>query len=212
MDKYLTMIFALMITVAIFSLGLSLNYMIDNKRVAEIENSLKKQEINFYSTLLKDELTIKFGHIDCEAMNRDIERFKESLAELGRDLLVYRSKSFFRKGSFDILKSNYFYTKLKLYLYVTKYNELCSSIYKPVIFFYEEEKEDDLIQGYILSEYAKKDNYTIIFSFDINYGRNVFLEYMKTEYNLTRTPAIIYNNTVYKRTIYEGELREIFKD
>jgi hypothetical protein len=211
MDKPLTMIFALIITIAIFSLGLSLNYLMDNQRINDLSKSLREQEINFYSTLLKDELTTNFGYVDCYSMENDINLYEQSIASLGNSIVAYNSKSFFRKQEFDFLKSTYFYTKLKLYLYVTEYNSLCRTFYKPIIFFYREEKEDDTIQGYILTEYSKNKEDIIVFSFDMDYDKNVFLESLKLRHNITETPALIYNGTAYKITIYEAELNEIIK-
>ena len=48
MDKYLIMTFALLITISIFALGLSLNYLMDNQRIEDLSKSLREQEINFY--------------------------------------------------------------------------------------------------------------------------------------------------------------------
>jgi len=201
---------SLIITIAIFSIGILINYSLDYIRIDAILDTVENHELDVYSYLIQQEFIDTFGGDKCEFMHSKVNDLKEELTQVGVDLSNYGGKSFFKKKDFDYLKRKYFLLELNFYSLIKKLNKECGKSYIPIIFFYETDDDSSERQGYVLDDLSKKNEKLVTLSFDKDYPDEPLLNLLKLKYNVTRSPTIIIDDKfIYNSIIYAGQIRAI---
>jgi len=201
---------SLIITIAIFGVGILINYGLDYIRIDAILNTVENHELDVYSYLIQQEFIDTFGGNKCEFMYSKVDDLKEELNQVGVELSNYGGKSFFKKKDFDYLKRKYFLLELNFYNLIKKLNKECKKSYIPIIFFYEINDDPSERQGYILDDLSKKNKELIALSFDKDYPDEPLLNLLKLKYNVTKAPTIIIDNKlIYDSLIYTGQIKAI---
>jgi len=126
---------ALIITVAIFSLGIFVGILLENSRISEINSLAQKSEIDLLDIKLQNEIYLK-GEFDCEKAVEENLRFAdrtyeeakildryEGASRLSQDLVIQHQK-------YDILRATLFLNSIMI-------KEKCSKDYYEVVYFYK---------------------------------------------------------------------------
>ena len=204
---------SLIITAAIFSIGILINYGLDYIRIDAILNTVETHELDIRSYSIQQEFIDAFGGNKCEFMQLKVNDLKEELKQVGVDLSNYGGKSFFKKKDFDYLKRKYFLLELNFYNLIEKLNKECGKSYIPIIFFYETDDYPSERQGYILDDVSKLDEKVIVLSFDKDYPDEPLLNLLKLKYNITKVPTtIIDNKLIYDSIVYSEQIKAVIRD
>ena len=133
-------IFALILTLIIFVLGLALGMLFDNLRVNWAEGENKKQEVDYlslqfqylYLTTLKDK------NASCSVLHSAME---ESIMDLSKSLdtfIKYKEETKINKERYGQIGRNYILDNLKYWLFAKKTKEECDLDVVNILYFYSE--------------------------------------------------------------------------
>ena len=189
-NKYLV---ALIITLAVFVIGVLIGLLITEKRTEFLELSGREQKIDFdslqlqylYLTTLSDE---------CSAVNKALEGSINRLEQTRVKLENYLAQSFTNDKDFSLTKREYMLSEIRYWLLTLQTKEQCNSDVVSLLYFYsdEEECEDCYLQGTVLTFLKSKfKDRLFIFSLDSDFEREPMLGIFKENYQVTSVPTII---------------------
>ncbi len=217
-------IFAFIITLLIFSLGVMFGLVIEGKRVSLITAKSDQEKLDFAS------LQLQYQYMDYlkEQKNCDqaLQSFQDNLEVLENTrirLENYIRKSSINEEEFRKLKREYMIYQLNYWLFAKKTKEVCKRDEVSVLYIYSDEKTcpDCEKQAFVLTYFRKlfKDKF-LVFSFDTNYEEEPMVGILKRVYGIEQYPAIIIEDKVYQGytdaatilnevcKLYEGEYPE----
>lgn len=195
------------ITLIIFSLALFANYGLDFFRMQAISSVMGEHSLSSESYLTERLFLDAFGGNECTNADQRLFFLKEELKQVGLDLTVYSTSSWFHKQEFDLLRRNFYLMQLKLFSVVKHLNEICDNEFIPIIFFYEAEDIINERQGFVLSEVGDSyQNKVFVMSFDKDYEGEPLLEALKHAYNITSAPTIIIEDNKLEGIHYSGQI------
>lgn len=183
-------IVALIVTVAIFSLGIYVGMVIDESAKANVDSELRTLEQDLYLSrimLLMEENTTEF----CPIYSEKLEAVNSERQLIG-DRLEYLETV--RGMHDDELKERYFYLELENYLLMQKMKNECGGEFVPVLFFYADGDEASNNQGEVLGQLRAAHPEVKVFSFDGNMDTAV-VSVLKEKYLVTSYPAVVFDGT-----------------
>lgn len=190
-------IVSLVITILIFSAGLLLGLSLDNTRISDIITTLNQNELNRESYLVEQDFINFLGGDSCELSAPRIQTLSGELAELGQLLTKYELRGFLRTSDYDYLKAKYFLLEIKTYTLFIDLKEDCEYSFNTILYFYDQNQQSSLSQGYILDSLVETNKNVHIFSFDRNFEEPA-LQTVLIHYNITQSPTLIINNEIKK--------------
>ena len=205
---------ALLITLMIFTIGILIGLLIEEKRLDYVQSISNKQNIEYnslqtqylYVSLLADEK-------NCPTI---INIFNKNLDELGRAqkrFEEYHVESSITRADFNNALREYLLAEIRYWLLAKKTKELCSIDTDTILYFYigKESCVDCNSQGYVL-DYLKgvyKDN-LLIFSFNMENTNEPMVFVLKDTYNITKYPALVINDRKFEGlTSQEDIIKEL---
>src|SRR3989344_5849022 len=205
---------ALLITLVIFTIGVLIGLLIEEKRLDYVQSISNKQNIEYnslqtqylYVSLLADEK-------NCPTI---INIFNKNLDELGRAqkrFEEYNVESSITRPALNNALREYLLAEIRYWLLAKKTKELCSVDTDTILYFYigKESCVDCDSQGYVL-DYLKsvyKDN-LLIFSFNMENTNEPMVFVLKDTYNITKYPALVVNDMKFEGlTSQEDIIKEL---
>lgn len=200
---------SLLITIAIFSIGVITSYLLDYARVAEVTSVMDEHELDTAAYVLNQQFLESFGGNKCDSMISGMYELKKEIVKVGTDLSNYGSKSIiFRNKDFDYLKRKYFLLELKFYSMINNLNDECGKQYIPILFFYEIDDPISERQGYILDDLSQGYRQQIaVITIDKDYEDEPLVKSLVDRYQVTTAPTLVIDNDmIINELIYTGEL------
>jgi len=204
---------ALIITIAIFLIGFYLGYLLDNLRIDDASQLLKKSELDSESFEISERFFYLFTKGECSFDRLRLNELGKQLADMGRTLTVYDNKKLTRRQSYNDLKRKYFISELKFYNMNKELDDKCGKKNSIILFFYNVEgNEESLRQGYVLDILGKEYNDLSILSFDKDFD-DYSIKSLTSFYGVEKAPTIIINyENKYQGFVSEGELRAVLNE
>ncbi len=199
-------IFSFIVTILIFSLGLTIGLVIEKERLQVIDKLNIEQEVDLKSLQLQ-QTYIESEAANCEALNKILEANIEEVSDSMSKVLDYSKKSMVDEEIFNLQLRDYFLTQIQFLLLSYEIKDVCDSDAITIIYFYDENKLD--IQGDVLS-YLKNSfgSKLLVFSFDSNFKEEPMIDVMMKSYNVTEFPTVIANDITYSGGVNAEELKE----
>jgi len=198
----------------IFLAGVLIGISFDDFKINDIFEDIQRNEIDTESYYAEQLFTEIFGGDKCELAKPRVDVLSNELIEIGQTLTRYESKNIFREGEYTYLKQKYFLLEIKLYMLLKELREQCDGFSEDVIilYFYDQEQDASLRQGFILDSFVKKGESIHVFSIDRNCegGQVPLVETVKKYYNITKSPTLIINYNVKKEGFVSAEELEKF--
>lgn len=199
-----------LVTLVIFLVGIYFSFFLDKMKVVSLEESVREMRITQEDAELEMTAINLLGGRKCDVLLHEIEGIVPKAAELGEKLEFYEARERFKDPIYPSLKKDYTLTLVRYWLFVSKAKDECKYGYEPILYFYSNEKCDDCIrQGTVLS-YLKEQHPQKIMVFaidnDIKLGS---IALIKGAYNVTKTPSIILNETLYEGLQDLGKTRTL---
>lgn len=211
-EKY---ILAAVLTILIFSLGLTLGAIIDNYRVKYIEDVSKLQEAEYkslqfqylYLTTLEQE-----GE-SCPVLSATLERTVNDLSSSLNKFLEYEKETRLNKDDYQLAARSYLLDNLRYWLFAQKSKEKCGLDIVSVLYFYSEDCSICPNQGIILSYYKKIFGEKIlVFPINVDLENEPMINILTTNFNVTSYPTLIIEGKKYEGVIRKDPLGEIICD
>jgi len=197
-NKYL---FAFLITLIVFSLGLLLGLVIENKRVKyiELQDETQKQDIN--SLQLQYQIIDAFGEEkNCEAIQKTFEINAQNLENLRDKLEKYQANANLNKKDFDLLKREYTLAQIKFWLITKKTKSMCNIDAATIFYFYADAKNCTKCQDQAVVLTYLKDKFgsnLLTFVFDSQLKDEPIIDLLKKVYGIQTYPTLIINEKKY---------------
>ncbi len=195
---------ALIVTTAIFVLGLTLGFILENSRTQKIEEFYAHSEISLIDSMaLTKFLEIDFK--DCEQVSNAQREFADRVYEEALILEQYEAAGKITE-QLKLAHKKYDLMRTILWMNILKTEENCSKKMNTIVYLYEYETEDldkkasQSVWSRVLFELKqnKEDNLLLIpIAADSNISS---LELMLKKFNVSKLPALVINN---KEIIYE---------
>ena len=210
---------AFLITLMVFSIGVLLGLLMDEKRLDYMQEVINKQNLEYnslqtqylYVGLLADEK-------NCAAI---VNIFEKNLDELGRAqkrFEAYNSKSSMSKESFNEALRDYLLSQIRYWMLAKKTKEVCNVDSHTILYFYingqsctgDECKDlcgDCDAQAFIL-DYLKKTygEKVLIFSFNLENANEPMVAILKDSYNITKYPTIVVDDKKFEGLTSKEEI------
>jgi len=197
-------------TTLIFIVGLIVGWWFSSNQLSKSEYEQEKIKVSLDGINLKNELIEKE-----KLCGFSKSRIWEDKVDLGRRVTILEE----RLGKDDpevlIEKEIYQLVELRTWLTLRDLKTACNENYTLVLFFYSNNKDDELIykqsqdQGFILDElYLRNKDSFITFSFDIH-NDNPAISTLKDIFNITKAPSLIIDSKIYDGFKSYGELQSI---
>ncbi|MAG78450.1 hypothetical protein CL616_03735 [archaeon] len=207
-NKYIV---ALIITLAVFVIGVLIGILVTEKRTEFLELSGREQRIDFdslqlqylYLTTLSDE---------CSAVNKALEGSINRLEQTRVKLEDYIAQSFTDNKDFSLTKREYMLAEMRYWLLALQTKELCKGDTVSLLYFYSNIKECDecdsqgLILTYLKNKFKDK---LLIFSLDSDFIEEPVLEIFKEDYNIEEVPTIIIEDQKFEGLTTKEELEKV---
>ena len=199
-------LFAFVVTVLIFSLGLTIGLVIEKERLNEVDKLSLAQQVDLKSLQLQQSY-IESEAANCEALNEILEANIADLSEATSQIVDYTKKSVSDEELFELQLREYFLTEIQFLLVSNEIKEECYSDAVTMIYFYDDNEYD--VQGDVLGYLKNKfGNKLLVFSFDSNFEEEPMIEVMMKAYNVTEFPTVIANEIPFYGGADAEELTE----
>lgn len=202
---------ALVITLAIFVIGILIGVLVTEKRTEFLELSGREQKIEFDSLQLQY-LYLTTSSDKCNVVNKALEENINRLEQTRIKLENYLAQSFSNNNEFSLTKREYMLAEMRYWLLAKQTKELCKGDSVSLLYFYSntEECEDCGPQGLILTYLKDKfKNKLLIFSLDSDFEGEAMMSIFKEEYNIIKVPTIIIENKKFEGLTTKEELGKL---
>jgi len=199
-------IFAFIVTVLIFSLGLTIGLVVEKERLQAFDKINMEQEVDLKSLQIQ-EAYIELGDTNCEALNEILESNIDDVSESMHRILEFNKRSVVDSELFELQLRDYFLTEIQFLLMANQIKERCGSDAVTVLYFYDDDELD--LQGEILNYLKDRlGSKMLVFSFDSNYREEEpMIDIMLKTYNITEFPTVVANDKVYHGGVESEQLR-----
>ncbi|MFT6361406.1 MAG: hypothetical protein ACJAV6_000574 [Candidatus Paceibacteria bacterium] len=202
--KYLIV---LLITVGIFIVVFGLVALINNTRLANIDDLQRQITADLIATETQFDL---LKTAPCRSIENTI--LSQELDEFGRKLDFAQDS----QGSTDTdviqLKKYYSLLQVKDYLLMEEFAGKCDIEINSILYFYGYDCDDCIQQGLVLTEFKKRYPEMRIYSFDTNLDFSVINTFASLYEFGDEYPALIINNETYQGLQGLDALEEIFPE
>ena len=200
-------IFSFLITLLVFSLGLSFGLVIEKERLQEVDKINLEQQVGLKSLQLQ-QLYLEYGDANCDAMNKILEANIQDLFESMNRVIEFNKKSLIDEELFDYQLRDYFLTEMQFLMFSKEIGETCGSDSVTVVYFYNADETD--VQGEVL-DYLKNifDERLLVFSFDSNFEEEPMIAVLLESEGVEEFPTLIVNDVIYDGGLGAEDLKEI---
>jgi len=126
---------ALLITIFIFGIGISLGIVLENWRTNKIDKLYQESELNLFDIRLQSEI-YSLGNFDCDKAVKENINFADKIFEEAKILNRYEKASRLTE-SLSIQHKKYDLLRTMLFLNSIKIKEKCKNYYFEVVYFYD---------------------------------------------------------------------------
>ncbi len=208
-DKYIA---AGIITILIFSLGLTLGLVIEDQRYALVETINQDQDANFRSLQLQYLFLTSFDNDhSCPILSTTLKEAVRDLDDSLSRVIAEEEKKASSKQQNILVQKLYILDNLRYWLLAMEAKEKCNLKMVPILYFYTEKCASCPNQGTILT-YFKKTFGEQVLVFPINGDlreEEATVEIVINQYNITKVPSLIIDSQKYEGVIRQEELQGI---
>ncbi len=205
---------ALIITLLIFTLGLTLGLLLDTQRIQWSERESKQQKAD-YESLQWQYLFLTSTEDKEETCILLKAAFDKSVTDLGESLdriQSYRKQSQINDEDYVLIERAYIIDNLKYWLLARQYKQECGGEYAIVLYFFSE-KNCPICpdQGVILTHYKKiYEEKLLVFPINTDLEtQESSVKILQNRYNITELPSIVVGNKKYSGVVDMESLSEI---
>ncbi|MEK6849570.1 MAG: hypothetical protein AABY01_03295 [Nanoarchaeota archaeon] len=194
-------LFAGLITIAIFALGLMLGFVVEGKRVTTVQTLFDTQRTEFASSQLQYSYVSSLNSQEaCPAIYTIFFNNIKNLDETAHRLESYVKDSKLNDENFAVLKREYTIEQLRYWLLSKQARDLCNQDVVRVLYFFSTDDQCTTCteQAFVL-DYLKKSfgERLLIFSLDATFEQEPMIGILKQQYNITAYPTLIIENTPF---------------
>lgn len=208
-DKY---VIAGIITFLIFSLGLTLGFILEDHRYNLIEEVNMKQNVKFLSIQLQYQFLNSFSNYnDCAVLDTTLSEAVKELDDSLKVVIDYEENNEAATERKILVQRRYVIDNLRYWLTARESKEKCDLDIVSIIYFSSKECASCPVQGTILTYYKKIFGEKVLV-FPINLDlreEEPMVEIIRSHFNVTKYPTLIIDNKKYEGVIKSEQMKEI---
>jgi len=198
-------IFSFILTMIIFSLGITIGLVVEKERLSLFDKMNMKQEVSLKSLQLQ-QAYIKSGETNCDALNKIMEANMQEVTDSMTSIIDYNEKSIADNELFNLQLRDYFLTEIQFLTLSKETKLICGEEAVTIIYFYDENPYD--VQGktllYLKDIFGSK---LLIFSFDSNFEDEPMIDVLMQSYNVSKFPTVVANENIFAGDTNAEELQ-----
>ena len=198
---------ALILTCAIFLLGLLVGHTLSLERTDYLVDITYKQKLDYESLQLQSlYLDLSATNASCSIFNNILETSLNDVADAQSKVDFYMLES--AEKSYTELKRDYILTQIRYWLLNKKIKENNKEEHISVLYFYSNQDCVECgAQGTILTYLKEKlKDKLLVFSLDADFTGEPMVAVLKQTYNITKIPSIVIEDEVFDKLIGKDDL------
>jgi len=208
-DKYVV---AGIITLLIFSLGITLGFILEDYRYNLIEEVNMNQEINYLSLQMQYLFLTSFSNLDnCPMISATLKAAITDLEESLSKVIAYEEEQDVPESRRDMVMRRYALDNLRYWLLAIESKQKCQLDIVPIVYFYSTQCPSCPNQGTVLTFFKNKFGEKVLV-FPINTElkqQEPMVEIVMSQFSINKLPTIIVNNKKYEGVVGQDQLKEI---
>ena len=202
------------ITFLIFSLGLTLGFVLDYKRVSWIEETSKEQELSYQSLQLQYLYlnTLEDTKKSCDVLSTTLQSTLITLSETLGALERFKEDTKLNEKAYKALLRKFTIDNLNYWLFAEKSKKSCDMDAVSILYFFSGEDCDICPNQGIVLSYFKRifEEDLLIFPIDTDLKEEEpIIGTLESVYNIQSYPTIVIEDAPYRRIVPKEELGRI---
>lgn len=208
-EKY---IIAGIITLLVFSLGITLGLILEGQRYSAVEEVNKEQEVQYLSLQLQYLYLNTFSNYNnCPILSTTLKATVEDLSKSLSNVIAYEEEN---KASTDrkiTIQRRYILDNLRYWLLATESKQKCHLNIVPIIYFYTQDCSSCPVQGTVLSYFKNLfGEQVLVFPINLDLkNEEPMVEIVIGQFNITKYPTLIIDNKKYENVLNKEQLQKI---
>lgn len=207
-------ILAGVLTLLIFSLGLTLGMLVDTMRLQNADQLNKAQEINYQSLQLQFLYlsTLPNATDSCPTLKVALDK---TVAELGESLGKFedfKKETKLNEEEYDLIGRKYLLDNIKYWFFAEKSKDLCDLNLVSVLYFYSLKECTVCPDQGVLLTYFKKifDERLLVFPINVDIEKEEpIIKILRSRYNISSYPSIVIKEHKYEGVVQKSELSRL---
>lgn len=191
------------ISLLIFSLGLTLGIITDNERFRWVETANREQEVEYQSLQFQSMYisSLKVDNESCAVISAAIEDVLSDYGYSLEKLQQYQKDSNMNQKDYEILQRKFVIDNLRYWLLAEKMKDICDTDSVNILYFYSS-KNCDICpsQGVLLTYYKKKLNdKLLVYPIDLDLeDKEPLISLLRRQYKIYSSPTLIIEGKKYE--------------
>lgn len=197
-------IFAAVITIVIFTLGMLFSNFVDGQRYSSLRNEIQNDNVELESWQLQLSYLRSEDVDSCGALQSGLQDVVSNYNSRLDDIQNYEKNSFFRENDFESMKNLYVLSGLRYWMFAEELKDNCEYDANTVLYFTTQigEAKDCDACGYTGEQLSilkqKYGEELLIFTVPTEFDDG-FVDMLETRHNVTEIPTIIINDNKTNR-------------
>lgn len=209
MKQKFIFLYALILTLVVFNIGIFMGYKLEASRIDKIDNLYLEAEMELLDQRIqKDALDIM--NLDCEILVQENIKFADRIFEEALFIKKYEDSNKINKDiefqhkRFDLLRTLFWINSIRI-------KEKCNSDYKNIVYFYDyinpsiEQKARQKLFSNVLSELKEKFGDKVMLIPIAGDNEIPSIDLLIQKYNVTQLPTILINEEIQVTELEEME-------
>jgi len=192
-------VFAAVITIVIFTLGMLFSNFVDDQRYSSLRNEIQDNNVELESWQLQLNYLRSEDVDSCQALQTGLQDVVSNYNSRLDDIQNYRENSFFREDDFESMKDLYVLSGLRYWLFAEELKDNCEYDANTALYFTTSigEAEDCDACGYTGEQLSilkrKYGEQLLIFTVPTEF-EDGFVDMLQTRHNVTEVPTVVIND------------------
>jgi len=207
-DKY---IIAGIITLLIFSLGLTLGIVLENHRYGIVEDINKQQDLKYSSLQLQYLYLSSFNNKNsCPLLQATLKGAIRDLSDSLGDVIAYEEEENPTSTKAIFIQRRYVLDNLRYWLLAAQSRQECDLAIVPIVYFYTDDCGSCPNQGTILSHFKGIfGDQLLVFPINLDLReQEPMVEVMMKQFNITHVPSLVIDDVKHEGVVKSDELEK----
>lgn len=208
-DKYIV---AGIITFLIFSLGLVLGMVLEDKKYNSVEEMNSEQEVNYLSLQMQYLFLNSFSEYNnCPIISTALKKAVVDLSGSLSEVIMSEETQDTTGNRKEIIQRRYVLDNLRYWLLAKESKQKCNLNIVPIIYFYSTSCPSCPNQGTILTYFKNLlGEKVLIFPINLDmYEKEPMVEVVMSMFNVTKYPTLVIDNKKYEGVVKQEQLQKI---
>ena len=215
MKKY-RYLFAAVLTITIFVLGMLFSNLVDGQRYQSLQNEIQEDNVEMESWQLQMNYLSSDNMASCATLEKGLQDVVSNYNDRLGNLQSYQEESFFRSDDFESMKNLYILSGLRYWMFAEELQNKCDYDVDTVLYFTTQIGEADSCDAcgytgeqlsFLKQKYGEK---LLVFTVPTEFEDGM-VDMLEAQYNVTEVPTVIVNENRTNKLEGRSSMNDIEK-